>query len=447
MCRLAVQHARCIASGTSESAESFVNKIAPIAGRDAAAAISSKLTDAERTQLLLSFKEISSSNANPPPAPADEKLPMEDYKPMEFSQMWRLAVRCALPFFGFGICDNLIMISVGDAIDSAFGVTLGFSTMIAAGLGQAVSDGSGITIQGFIENRADHLGLPKPHLTPAQEAHWTTGWYMQFFRTLGIVLGCLFGLIPVIMFDTGNRPRLSDELLKTLPEEQRAKLRAKQTACNFREGDYLMQFGEEAPAIFTVISGELRVIGRNDFGEPTEIGTHRPGESTGVVEIVFGHRCVADVIVVSPTARCVMLMREDIEEVEGGMSSMRKTVQDFVTHDENFLPYRMRFMHSDRTEEDDDDDADEPVAGVNGQANSVTADGEGSGVAAKHPMEAANAVRQQRKKDRKSKLDELTDGCIDVYYNNQALKINEWVLSKRKDEVEDEVPSAPSSTT
>ena len=454
----------------------LIEKMSVTAGRDSAASIVEKLSSAERVQLLLSMEEAASHppphadppspslDGAPPPNPK-EGMAAIPYKPLELPQLWRLAIRCAVPFFGFGVCDNLIMICVGDAIDSAFGVTLGFSTMVAAGLGQAVSDGSGITIQGFIENWADRLGLPKPNLSPAQESHWKTQWYLQFFRTFGIVLGCLVGLIPVIMFDTGNRPRLTDEILTTLPESQRAGLRAKQTHCTFREGDYLMQFGEEAPALFTVLSGELKVVGRNDFGEPTDIASHIPGDSTGVVEIVFGHKCVADVIVVTPTARCMMLRREDIEAVEGGMSSMRKTVQDYITRDDDFLPYRMRFMHSAPGDEDDDDD-DEIPAGVTSTVeavedcrNRIATDGVDEGAQAttsipppKPPVapEESAAARAQRKKDKRAaRLNELSDGCIDVYYNNQALEINKWVMAKSgrhdEDAEEQDAASTPSS--
>jgi hypothetical protein len=38
-----------------------------------------------------------------------------------------------VPFLGFGFMDNFIMILAGDQIDATFGVTLGISTMAAAG--------------------------------------------------------------------------------------------------------------------------------------------------------------------------------------------------------------------------------------------------------------------------------------------------------------------------
>ena len=76
------------------------------------------------------------------------------------AELLKLFVRSAAPFFGSLVCDNLIMITVGDHIDREFGVVMGFSTIVAAGLGQAVSDGCGVTVQSVIERLEDRLGLP-----------------------------------------------------------------------------------------------------------------------------------------------------------------------------------------------------------------------------------------------------------------------------------------------
>ena len=42
-----------------------------------------------------------------------------------------------IPFIGFGFLDNALMIIAGDYIDTTIGVTLGISTMAAAGFGMA----------------------------------------------------------------------------------------------------------------------------------------------------------------------------------------------------------------------------------------------------------------------------------------------------------------------
>eukprot|EP00758_Cryptobia_borreli_P012144 Tbor_TRINITY_DN5721_c2_g2::TRINITY_DN5721_c2_g2_i15::g.20773::m.20773 len=262
--------------------------------------------------------------------------------PLTATQITSLAIRCGLPFFAFGLCDNLIMISVGDIIDSAFGVTMGFSTMVAAGAGQAVSDGCGVTIQQIFENFADKIGLPNPELTAEQEELSLNKNLMQLFRTIGIVFGCLIGLIPVIIFDTGNRPRLGEEMLKTLPVEQRNILRSKGVNCTYKKGDYLLRQGEEAPAIYTVLTGELKIIGRDDYGELIEIARHYPGDITGGMEIVFGHKCVADVIVASNKVKVVRILREDIEAVDGALVAMRRIFKEYIESNDDYILYRSR---------------------------------------------------------------------------------------------------------
>jgi len=64
------------------------------------------------------------------------------------SQMWKLMVRTAVPFVGFGFFDNMIMLTVGGAIENTIGVAFGLTSLAAAGMGQMVSDASGITLQG-----------------------------------------------------------------------------------------------------------------------------------------------------------------------------------------------------------------------------------------------------------------------------------------------------------
>lgn len=49
-----------------------------------------------------------------------------------------------IPFIGFGILDNGIMIVAGEYIDSTLGVMLGISTMAAAGFGNIISDIAGV---------------------------------------------------------------------------------------------------------------------------------------------------------------------------------------------------------------------------------------------------------------------------------------------------------------
>ena len=83
-------------------------------------------------------------------------------------QLRRHAMTLAVPMFGFGVMDNLVMIQAGEAIDASIGVKLGLATMTSAAMGQIVSDVSGTLSGGAVEAIATSLGLPHAGLTRAQ---------------------------------------------------------------------------------------------------------------------------------------------------------------------------------------------------------------------------------------------------------------------------------------
>lgn len=79
-----------------------------------------------------------------------------------------VALQVSLPFIGFGFVDNAIMIIAGDYIDLTLGVSLGISSMAAAGIGNTISDIAGLGLGGVIEGFFARLGLATPSLSPAQ---------------------------------------------------------------------------------------------------------------------------------------------------------------------------------------------------------------------------------------------------------------------------------------
>jgi hypothetical protein len=65
-------------------------------------------------------------------------------RPVPFEDLKALAIIYGLPFVGFGFVDNFIMIIAGDYIDLTLGVSLGISSMAAAGIGNTISDVAGL---------------------------------------------------------------------------------------------------------------------------------------------------------------------------------------------------------------------------------------------------------------------------------------------------------------
>ncbi|OQR97753.1 hypothetical protein THRCLA_06875 [Thraustotheca clavata] len=117
------------------------------------------------------------------------------------AQLRQLMVRSMVPFIGFGFVDNFILILAGDYIDT----TLGISTMAAAGIGNTISDVAGIGLGGVIEDLAARMGLADPKLLKEQldmritrTAHYTG-------CTIGIVIGCMLGMSPLLVLETKDQ--------------------------------------------------------------------------------------------------------------------------------------------------------------------------------------------------------------------------------------------------
>ena len=115
------------------------------------------------------------------------------------SQLRILAFRAGIPMIGFGIMDNMVMITAGEAIDSTFGVALGISTMAAAGLGQCCSDVAGLTSGGLVDAAVSKLKLPHHGLSPKQLDSKRARMYSTFGACVGVVTGCLIGMSVLLL--------------------------------------------------------------------------------------------------------------------------------------------------------------------------------------------------------------------------------------------------------
>jgi len=195
-------------------------------------------------------------------------------------QLWYLHVRTAVPFVGFGFFDNMIMLTVGGAIESTIGVAFGISTLAAAGMGQMVSDASGITLQGLIERFADKLGLPHPGLTREQSRLAFVKSFVLASRILGIVVGCCLGMFPLLLMPE-KRARLVDQIAEALPAQRRREFVSLVQTREYQEGDAIMRCGDMSDFVFLVDKGQVDVVGRDAEGLPFHVCTMGPGQSFG----------------------------------------------------------------------------------------------------------------------------------------------------------------------
>eukprot|EP01060_Flectonema_neradi_P028132 TRINITY_DN37854_c0_g1_i1.p1 TRINITY_DN37854_c0_g1~~TRINITY_DN37854_c0_g1_i1.p1 ORF type:complete len:290 (+),score=52.17 TRINITY_DN37854_c0_g1_i1:43-870(+) len=255
------------------------------------------------------------------------------------AQIRATCLRAAIPFIGFGIFDNMVMLTVGDMIDATFGVTMGFSTMAAAGLGQCCSDATGITLQGFIERFSDKLGLPSANLTFEQERLSIVKTWVQIARTFGIVFGCLIGMFPLLFLNT-NRRNVVDQVTDSLTPEQRAKFDSVMQAMSFEEGDKLLSHGSIGECMHVILHGEVEIVGRDNQGNPITVCNMGPGCIVGELEIVNDHPCVADVIATEPV-RTHMITKKDFLDIVGKEISA-DIFRDNVKNSAKYVWYRMK---------------------------------------------------------------------------------------------------------
>ena len=120
-------------------------------------------------------------------------------------QLRQLAVMAGIPFIGFGFLDNAIMLVAGNQIEMSLGVAFGVTPLMAAGLGNLLSDVCGLKAGGIIETLAAKLGLPDPGLTAAQLKLASVKRTSLLAGALGISIGCLLGMCPLLFIDVSTK--------------------------------------------------------------------------------------------------------------------------------------------------------------------------------------------------------------------------------------------------
>uniref|UniRef100_A0A452E2Z0 Transmembrane protein 65 n=1 Tax=Capra hircus TaxID=9925 RepID=A0A452E2Z0_CAPHI len=129
----------------------------------------------------------------------------------------RLFIHNAIPFIGFGFLDNAIMIVAGTHIELSIGIILGISTMghryhlskfhiyaLIYCIGVFLSDLLVLLLAGYVEALASRLGLSIPDLSPKQVDMWQTRVSSHLGKAVGVTIGCILGMFPLIFFGGGE---------------------------------------------------------------------------------------------------------------------------------------------------------------------------------------------------------------------------------------------------
>ncbi|KAL8455287.1 hypothetical protein Emag_000871 [Eimeria magna] len=145
----------------------------------------------------------------------------QDPSYMSWKEVWHVFGIAALPMVGFGLMDQLIMIRLGDLLDTTLGVKFGLATLSAAAVGQLCSDTAGVLFGSTIESCASRLGFPSPNLSAAQRASAVFSLTKTLGAASGVCCGCLLGMLQLLVLDLDRADRLKhqqqlDTILETV---------------------------------------------------------------------------------------------------------------------------------------------------------------------------------------------------------------------------------------
>lgn len=135
------------------------------------------------------------------------------HKPPNWKQLTGVAVAAGLPFLGFGLVDNLVMLVAGEGIDAAFGVRLGMTTLASAGLGNMVADVIGVTATQQIKELSRRTTWAQPpRLSTLQQSMNRVRVAKMLGAASFVSIGCLIGMVPLAFMPPGFTTDRSAEL-------------------------------------------------------------------------------------------------------------------------------------------------------------------------------------------------------------------------------------------
>ncbi|XP_022917998.1 transmembrane protein 65 isoform X2 [Onthophagus taurus] len=166
-----------------------------------------RLTDDERAVLVAALEEYDSKRLK-------EEFQAERIPRPTTKNLVDMAVANSIPFIGFGFLDNFFMLIFGDYIDIYLGSYFFLSTMAAAALGNTFSDVLGIGTAFYVERMANKVGFCPPKLTPAQLDMPISRNFANLGRVIGVTIGCLLGMVPLLFFDHKDDDETKDNKSK-----------------------------------------------------------------------------------------------------------------------------------------------------------------------------------------------------------------------------------------
>lgn len=96
------------------------------------------------------------------------------------------------------------MLLAGDVIDSMLGLHLGITTLASAGLGNIAADVVGVSVTHQIKEASRKIGWAQPpRLSTIQQAMKSVRAAKLAGAAVGVTVGCLFGMFPLLFTSPG----------------------------------------------------------------------------------------------------------------------------------------------------------------------------------------------------------------------------------------------------
>ncbi|XP_063702773.1 transmembrane protein 65 isoform X2 [Culicoides brevitarsis] len=149
-----------------------------------------------------------------------KKQLVDSTPPPTTNDLTKLMIINSLPFIGFGFLDNFTMIVAGEYIEHSIAGIITISTMAAAGLGNTISDVIGIGFSSYVERLAERVGIRPPNLTPIQMEMKSSRRASNLGRVLGITVGCLLGMCPLLFTNSNKNEKPTDVSVSAALDEE-----------------------------------------------------------------------------------------------------------------------------------------------------------------------------------------------------------------------------------
>ena len=129
-----------------------------------------------------------------------------------------------------------------------------------------------------------------------QESSQSVYYWRLLAQILGMIVGCIIGLFPLLFMK--QKTRFADRLALSLPADQKAILHRSLVPGSFEFGDVIIRKGDTVQWVYFIEEGHAEIIGYTVEGQVMHVDTVGPGDVVGELEVMASRRSATDVVAV-----------------------------------------------------------------------------------------------------------------------------------------------------